>query len=51
MTARMTLVNGKKQDILFTGGLIQIINTVLTIPLSYVILVTQANFPYIRTSI
>ncbi|KAH8784330.1 FAS1 domain-containing protein, partial [Hyaloscypha finlandica] len=31
-------------DILFTGGLIQIIDTVLTIPLNFVILITQANF-------
>ncbi|KAH8778228.1 FAS1 domain-containing protein [Hyaloscypha sp. PMI_1271] len=33
-------------DILFTGGLIQIIDTVLTIPLNFVILITQANFKY-----
>ncbi|KAE9382004.1 FAS1 domain-containing protein [Stipitochalara longipes BDJ] len=35
------------KDVLFTGGLIQIIDTVLTIPLSYVILVTQANFRFV----
>lgn len=31
---------------LFTGGLIHIINAVLTVPLSYVLLVTQANFKF-----